>query len=866
MGKKTTLALLTTAVIALGTTTAAAGQTPQQYQFDVRSQDLKFALRSVTREAGLQLFADADDLRNRRSPELHADMTVEDALQRLLVGTGLHAEVNGKAVFIRGRAEAGARAAPAETPATDIVVTGSHIRGAHPTAPVIALSRQQMLDAGETNLGDVVRNIPQSFGGGQNPNVLYSTGAGQGNGNLNSASTINLRGLGPDATLTLINGHRVSYDGASQAVDVSAIPVAAIDRLEIVADGASALYGSDAVGGVANIILRPDYDGLETEARLGGATDGGDFQQQYDVVGGRRWSSGGFIATYDFQRNTPINADQRLITRDLNRTTTLLPYLRQHSAIVSAHQSLKTDLNFSVDATLDRRDSLNNLSNNPSLPAQNTGIIRSQVTTALSLAPRVDWHAPSNWLVTLSGVYGRDSADYITTTNAAGALSNSTHGNYTNTTKTIEVAGEGPVLKLPAGSLRLAVGFGHRDVGLVDRARNLTLSSSDLIVDADHTRSSNYGYGEVFIPFVEPGLGVAAVRRLEMTAAIRYESYDSIGHVATPKVGLVYAPNSDLTLKASWGRSFKTPTLYQQYNGYFAELLPPALVGASNLPAASTILFTTGGNPDLRPEKATSWTASAVLKPRLVPGLKIEGSMFHIDYRDRIVTPPLVLNGLLSNPLYSQLITKDPDSALTESVIAGAIEPLINIAGVPFDASKVAAFFDDRYLNVARETVRGIDLSVEYTRELGDSRALDVTASATHLDSKQRLFATSGITPTAGTIYYPAKWRARGGGTLTDRGFTASAYVNYVGPVTDNSQQPYVEVHSMTTIDVVLRVQASKDNSLLDGLFMTLAANNLFDAMPGKIRNSNLALYPAYDSTNYSIVGRVISVTLGKRW
>src|SRR3546814_1212331 len=88
--------------------------------------------------------------------------------------------------------------------------------------------------------------------------------------NLASTSTLNLRGLGPDATLTLINGHRIAYDGAFQGVDISAIPLAALDRLEIVADGASALYGSDAVGGVANIILRRDFDGIWSSARISG--------------------------------------------------------------------------------------------------------------------------------------------------------------------------------------------------------------------------------------------------------------------------------------------------------------------------------------------------------------------------------------------------------------------------------------------------------------------------------------------------------------------------------------------------------------------------------------------------------------------
>ena len=75
-------------------------------------------------------------------------------------------------------------------------------------------------------------------------------GVGQqgGQSNLNNSATLNLRGLGPDATLTLIDGHRVAYDALDQGIDISAIPLAAVEQIEVVTDGASALYGSDAVG------------------------------------------------------------------------------------------------------------------------------------------------------------------------------------------------------------------------------------------------------------------------------------------------------------------------------------------------------------------------------------------------------------------------------------------------------------------------------------------------------------------------------------------------------------------------------------------------------------------------------------------
>ncbi|NWP15513.1 TonB-dependent receptor plug domain-containing protein, partial [Escherichia coli] len=93
--------------------------------------------------------------------------------------------------------------------------------------------------------------------------------------------------------LTLLNGRRLPYDGTAQAVDVSAIPLDAVAELQVMPDGASALYGSDAVGGVANIILRRDFEGVSTSLRFGTSTDGGGFLQEYGAVGGGRWGNGG---------------------------------------------------------------------------------------------------------------------------------------------------------------------------------------------------------------------------------------------------------------------------------------------------------------------------------------------------------------------------------------------------------------------------------------------------------------------------------------------------------------------------------------------------------------------------------------------
>lgn len=103
-----------------------------------------------------------------------------------------------------------------------IVVTGSRIRGAVAASDVTTLPRDAIVSAGQVDLGEATRALPQNFGGGQNPGV--GTGAGFVNANVNSASNVNLRGLGADATLTLLNSHRLPYDSAFGGVDISAIP------------------------------------------------------------------------------------------------------------------------------------------------------------------------------------------------------------------------------------------------------------------------------------------------------------------------------------------------------------------------------------------------------------------------------------------------------------------------------------------------------------------------------------------------------------------------------------------------------------------------------------------------------------------
>lgn len=160
-----------------------------------------------------------------------------------------------------------------------VVVTGSRIKRTdlETSQPVFTLSREDIEAQGRTSIGDVIQNLT-STGAALNTKV-NSGGSGQ--------NRVSLRNLGSNRTLILINGRRwVGGTGLNGEVDLNSIPSAAVDRVEVLKDGASVIYGSDAIGGVINVILRDDYDGLEADAYYGQSSYGDGARQSYSLTGG----------------------------------------------------------------------------------------------------------------------------------------------------------------------------------------------------------------------------------------------------------------------------------------------------------------------------------------------------------------------------------------------------------------------------------------------------------------------------------------------------------------------------------------------------------------------------------------------------
>ncbi|MAM11801.1 MAG: TonB-dependent receptor [Rhizobiaceae bacterium] len=835
--------LVSIAVSASIAASPACAQADKSVDFDLSAQSLTEALRQVAREGGLEFSAPAEPLRGKKSKRLKGTYTIEEAARRLLAGTSLTADVTDGALIVRDRVGND----------NDIVVTGSRIATAETASPTIRLGADEMVLAGQMDLGQAIRSVSQNFGGGQNPGVGWGA-SGVTNQNLDSSSTANLRGLGGDATLTLLNGHRLSYGSFVQAVDLGAIPLAAVDRMEVVADGASAVYGSDAVGGVVNIILKQDYDGASLAATLGGATDGGDFLQQYSAAMGKRWASGSVTAAYERKTNSGIYARDRSYTSDMPGDSSLYPQTHQDSVVASLRQSVGSSVELLIDGTYSRRTSFKN-------QITDYGIRYEQRpdVTSYSITPTLRFSIAPDWNFNISGTYGQSNSKYDEREFENEDLSYRAIGYYLNRLVSAEGYLSGSLNGLTVRPINLVLGGGYRYNMYAEASGNVRGDSGSV--------ESYYGFAEAAFPLVEPEDNQPWVYNLKASAAMRYEYYPGMASVAVPKFGLIYAPNSDFDIKASWGRSFKAPTLSQQFARHETYQYPATWVGASGYPAGSTVLIDYGGNVDLKPERARNWSATLDIHPSWLSGFKASVSYFEVAYKDRIVQPVsgAQLFSALSNPIYAGFVSYDPTAEEVQQLIASAARYYDYSGGS--GTSQTIAILSDRYVNAARQNIHGVDMSAEYRFDLRDTSSLTISGNASWLWSRQVINADMGELQLAGTIFNPARLRARGSMIWSDQKWTLGAYLNHVAGLEDTRSSPSVAIGSMTTFDLSARVAFPKGTSVLGGMALQLSAQNVFNQRPPYAAPSGgYSYYVNYDSTNFSPIGRFISFTISKDW
>jgi iron complex outermembrane recepter protein len=309
-------ALASSAIVAAAYAGAAQAQVRP---FNLPAQPAEQGIPAFARQAGVQVLADARVVRGKRTQALRNNYTVDQALDRLLDGTGLEAEGNATDGLIQIRAggakvrpisyvTVGAAQAAAPMPAGppaagegagdqsgDIVVTGSRIirSGATTSTPTVMLGSADIAQAGAISPGDLLRQLPAVAPGlnSESSGVSFN-GAG--------LDLIDLRSLGTNRTLVLVNGRRqVSSNPSTASVDMNTIPTPMIERVEVITGGASAVYGADAVSGVVNVILKQDFDGFAVNGQFGISSRGDGERYSIGAMAGSNFGDGrGNITAY----------------------------------------------------------------------------------------------------------------------------------------------------------------------------------------------------------------------------------------------------------------------------------------------------------------------------------------------------------------------------------------------------------------------------------------------------------------------------------------------------------------------------------------------------------------------------------------
>lgn len=836
----TALAIVAFGLSAFTTSFAMTGDGP--VAFNIPAENTAQALDDFAKQAGVQILFPYEVAQKFSSPVLKGEFTRQEALARLLADSGLEIATKSDSTIslrVKERREQAASEEP-----TEVIVTGTHIRGGNPTSPVHVLTRTDIDESGYSQIGDLVRSLPENFSGGQNPGIIGATATVSGNGNVSSGSTVNLRGLGTDATLVLLNGHRLSADSFHQGADISGIPLAAVQRVEIVPDGASALYGSDAVAGVANFILRKNYSGTEVTGRVGTTAEGGGGESLVSVMSGKNGNNWFVLGNYERSHQEAITASQRKYTSRAPADETLLPSIDRTSFFLTGGWSPSDAVYVSMDALLSDRYAQQVFHASPTATVYKD----ATATPAYTLSLMADVDLAGDWRLHLVGVDASSrNSDHSTSPTSV------TLTHYHNQTKYAEASTDGTILVLPSGRVKAAFGLGRRDeayaYGDPGKASYLTAS-----------RTVDYAFAEASIPLAPASPSRAGLEELELDLSGRSEHYSEFGTASMPRLGLRYVPFSGMTIRASWGKSFKAPSFTQVYSPLILYYFPASLLGGGS----GTALETYGGNPDLKPERSTAWTFGGEYAASNFGGLKLGATYFHIDYRDRVIQPISNLASALSDPQFAPFINRSPTASDLSNLVESASK-FYNFSGSPYDPTTVSAVIQERYGNATSQTAHGLDVS--YRQSFGfRGGTLSSFANGTWLTLNQKPLSTLPAQTLSGFIFYAPKFKARGGLSWSKNRVSATAIMNYISSEIDNGVTPNIGVASWTTVDTSLAFAFPKSDDVLGGVRLSFSALNLFNKAPPHTISPTTYVGLNYDSTNASIIGRFISLNLTKAW
>ncbi|HEY0682139.1 MAG TPA: TonB-dependent receptor [Steroidobacter sp.] len=872
------------------------------YEFNIRGASLQSALRQFADQTGLQISYFTKIAEGHTAPEVSGTLTAEAALKLLLKASGLTFErIDPRTLAIypappaqdvtatsnetaaappRSKPLRIARAAerseartthepvaPGHSIIEEVISTGSHIRGVlNETAPVTVLDRRYIERSGFTNLMQLVSSLPMNFKGGTSgATEVAAFGMAPNVGqNLTRGTGFNLRGLGSVATLTLINGRRVAPSAQGQFVDVSTIPMSAVERVEILTDGASAIYGADAVAGVVNIILRKDFQGAETGWEYGATTDRSLDEHRVSQMAGSNWESGNalFIAEYYRRSNLSIEDRDYILEAGAETPSDLLPHRKLGTMVFTLDQQLPANFDFATHFTYSYEE----------VDVRNTmhGYLEEQTpdTNQWSAGLSLGYEPAGDWRISLDGSIARveTNSDFTYWWLDTGEMTDQLQ-DYRDKYRTwsSDLKADGTLIALPGGPMRLAVGSSYRKDDLIS-TRYRTVPNTGFEVRADDTRDVTSLYAELYVPIVGAEQDLTWAKRIDVSLAGRHDDYSDFGSTFNPKFGVVWTPVDSLDLRATYSTSFRAPNVAEK-----ALVRRPVQISSGYLfdPSGAGDLipiFYLNGSRELTAEESDNVALGFTFRPRSLEGLELSLNSFHIEYTNRIEAVPYDEGALSRRDEFGQFISEIPDDAAAAWLADRLAEGWVFMDWEGIGSTGVRYLYDLRQQNAARTELQGFDATLLYKFNLARD-AFDLQLDVTHLG--EILTSLAEDTPrfeVVDTYNQPLDWRFRLMGTWIRGGLSTTVAVNHADSYVNDSQAIDVPIGSWTTADlnVSYDFDGRTQSSLLEGTRIAVGVSNVTDREPPRAISP---LFPVgFDVFNADAMGRFVSASVTKRW
>jgi outer membrane receptor protein involved in Fe transport len=870
---------------------AIAAESPSS--FDIPAEDLGKALRDFALQANCNLSYDPASVQHLKAPALKGEYTRPQALALILRGTHLRAvSINDNTIQVldvpatsTSDAAAGTSvlhfAYAADTPPStvnqspedaatqgaspeqektagleEIIVTGTNITGVeNKTAPILSFDRDAIDRSGFATMQDFITALPQNAKSGANSPDGVLSGVGFGFGNIENSTAANLRGLGANSTLTLINGHRVAPSSYASGVDLSMIPLSAVERIDVLTDGASAVYGADAVGGVVNIILRKDFNGQETNLRLDTLSRGGGEQKQVGQTLGRTWASGGALAVFQFEDANNIRSDERTFTDNLPRPTDIYPASKRYTGVISAHQSLAGSLQAFTDVQLGRDDGLRNSTLGGGVPqieilTNKTNSVSAN--TGLTWQPFGDWHLLGSVLFSQVDTLAIEQFEPVIRgyTNGTPYLRN------LETFKEGDLKLDGTLWSSGGSSVKAAAGGSYRQ----EAFSALTVYAN---FDQPTSRHVHAAFAELYAPLITGVSEVPFVKRLDLSAALREDSYSDFGSKVNPRFGVFFSPIDQIGFRASYSTSFRAPNPSEFFDTVSAKFLfvesgfpqPGDPNGTTNI-----ILF---GNQKIGPETARNLTAGVDFKPDSLANTLISLNYYRINYSNRIIVlTPNIRNAFVNPQIYGPLIQQFPTDAAVEAFVSGLEPPqqLIDLSSSHTGLVGVRFGFPYGALNASKVSTEGLDLGAHTLLSLTGRNRFNFDFNATYIRDIETTYCDACVSDDVANTYgQPLKLRLRGGVGWSNGVLSANGAINFANTYSDTNLIPPGRIGSFTTVDVnaAWHIRAS-DTTLSLNLLNALNVN--------PPRTSPALNNVAYDPNNADPRGRIVSLQVKQAW